>query len=359
MGAFLKKASSFGIPATELVFMRAVFQGFFVILGMLRCREDIPSDDGQEKQLDIQESKLQETQDSKDQRSGDIDVLGQLLIQVPFGRPGHGRNIVVLRGIVGGGFGFICYFYSIKSLPLGDAITLFSIYPVYTIFMAKFFLDENITCSHVVVTILNLIGGALIAGPSFLSYKNGDNATHDDQYNPLGYITALVGGVFAASVVILIRKAGTLGVYTLQLLFSWCCFGLISSVAFGFTFGLLVEGMWVLPSDRKAWSYIFATCAVGTLAHAFLNYAGRFAPAGLCALVRSTDILWAYVLEVVVFEEIPRFSTIAGAVLILVSLTTIAIEKIGDEMGTKSYNLLSKEAKEITRDLEELEIELT
>jgi len=364
-GAFLKKST--GIPSTELVFFRAVFQGFFVILGMLRFKEEsLPSDNGREGQLGNNEYSRQEMTDgdSPINCSGHGDTTsttthdGTLLINVPLGRPGRERNVVVLRGFVGGGFGFVCYFYSIKSLPLGDAIALLSVYPVYTIFMAKFFLDESITRSHIIVTVLNVIGGTLIAGPSFLSYKNGDDVIHNDQYNPLGYITALVGGFFAACVIILIRKAGTLGVHTLQLLFSWCCFGLISSIVFGFTLGTLVEGMWVFPSDRESWFYIFGTCAVGTLAHGFLNYAGRFAPAGLCALVRSTDILWAYMIEVVIFEESPRVSTIAGVVLILASLTMIAIEKIRDEMGAKSYNLLNKEAEDATMELDGSDLEM-
>ena len=360
-GAFLKKAT--GIPSTELVFFRAVFQGFFVILGMLRFREEsLPSDNGREGQLGNNEYSRQEMTDGDSPINcvGDTTThAGTLLIKVPLGRPGRERNVVVLRGFVGGGFGFLCYFYSIKSLPLGDAIALLSVYPVYTIFMAKFYLDESITRSHIIVTVLNVIGGTLIAGPSFLSYKNGDDVIHNDQYNPLGYITALFGGFFAALVIILLRKAGTLGVHTLQLLFSWCCFGLISSVAFGFTLGALVEGTWAFPSDRETWFYIFGTCAVGTMAHALFNYAGMFAPAGLCALVRSTDILWAYMIEVVVFEESPQFSTIAGVVLILVSLTMIAIEKIRNEMGAESYNLLNKEAEDDTKELDGSDIEMT
>jgi drug/metabolite transporter (DMT)-like permease len=363
-GAFLKKSTD--IPSTEIVFFRTVFQGFFVILGMLRFREEsLPSDNGREGQLGNSEQYSRQEMTDGDSPVNCVDVgdttthAGTLLIKVPLGRPGRERNLVVLRGFVGGGFGFICYSYSIKSLPLGDAIALLSVYPVYTIFLAKFYLDESITRSHIIATILNVIGGILIAGPSFLSYKNEDDVVYNGQYNPLGYITALFGGFVAALVIILLRKAGTLGVHILQLLFSWCCFGLILSVAFGFTLGALLEGTWVFPSDRETWLYIFGTCAVGIMAQVLFNYAGMFAPAGLCALVRSTDILWAYMIEVVAFEESPRFTTIAGVVLILASLTMIAIEKIRDEMGAESYKLLNKEAEDATMELDGSDIEMT
>ena len=64
-------------------------------------------------------------------------------------------------------------------------------------------------------------------------------------------------------------------------------------------------------------------------------------------------------IEVVAFEESPRFTTIAGVVLILASLTMIAIEKIRDEMGAESYKLLNKEAEDATMELDGSDIEMT
>jgi len=327
MGAFLKTVSQEGIPSTELVFFRAVFQGFFVIIGMFYYRvEDTTEDSG-----------LISSPPSYSRRTTGA---GELLIKVPFGSTNYEQKIVILRGIVGGGFGFICYFYAIKSLPLGDAVTLFSIYPIYTIFMAKCFLNENITCTHVIVIIINLIGGMMIAGPSFLSLghghsSNGNNGDYESsahtKYNVLGYVLAIAGGFFAASVVILIRKAGVMGIHTLQLLFSWCCFGLLSSVLFGFTLGKTVEGSWIWPRNQKSWLCILAMVVLGTAAHFLLNYAGRLSPAGLSSIVRTTDILWAYLLEVFVFQQVPNTMTIVGVLLIILSLAVIAFEKFREE----------------------------
>jgi len=151
----------------------------------------------------------------------------------------------------------------------------------------------------------------------------------------------LLGGVFASSVYILVRKAGMLGVHTLQLLFSWCCFGVFSSLLFGFTLGRMVEGVWIPPPSSEAWWYIFGMSAMGTAAHALWNYAGRLAPAGLTSVIRSSDILWAYILEVVMFKEVPRSTTIAGVVLILSSLTMIAIEKFREHMDKQKYDIIN------------------
>jgi drug/metabolite transporter (DMT)-like permease len=366
MGAFLKIVTQEGIPSTQLVFFRAAFQGCFVVLGMFYYRVE-----EEEKEADTASTSPctstrtgasnciattaeimtpQNDQQQQQQRR----PCPKLLIKVPFGSSNYEKKIVILRGIVGGGFGFICYFYSIKSLPLGDAVTLFSIYPIYTIFMAKCILNEDITFTHVILTITNLIGGIMIAGPSFLSLRNlgrhndhpenGNNNDYESnqQYHSLGYATALAGGFFAASVVVLIRKAGAMGIHTLQLLFSWCCFGLLSSILFGITIGKTVEGPWIWPPNLKSWLCILVTVILGTAAHFLLNYAGRFAPAGLCAIVRSTDILWAYILEVLVFKETPNTTTIVGVVMIVISLSMIALEKFREEETTRGISVDSR-----------------
>ena len=382
MGAFLKKTTGeFGIPSTELVFFRAIFQGFFVVLGLLHFREDC---DGENQLEEMHQMKGTARNDDDDininashSRDGqnepesvmihddlhmhnmEDDVEDQdsirlrlRLIHIPFGKSEYEKKIVILRGIIGGGFGFICYFFSIKSLPLGDAITLFSLYPIYTIIMARFYLNESITCRHLITAVVSVLGGTLIAGPSFLFNQENPDNVQDDQYNPLGYVTALIGGIFAAAVVILIRKAGTIGVHTLQLLFSWSCFGLLASILFGMTFGRLVEGMWIPPASREAWVLILITCALGTVAHGLLNYAGRFVPAGQCAIVRSTDILWAYLLEIFMFDEVPTFTTTVGVILITSSMIMIAMEKVKEERDQRAYKLLNKEAEQATKEFE-------
>ena len=352
-GTFLKKAGEFGIPSTEMVFFRAVFQGFFVFLGMCCFRtnpsilDESDNEDDQDMYLDQEDRDL-----DMDQDMDEIDSKTTRLIFVPFGQTRLEKKVVIARGVIGGGFGFLCYFYAIKSLPLGDAVTLFSLYPIYTIFLAKIFLDEPITCRHFVIAVLCVCGGTLIAGPSFLNNERKAEEVEDTKYNPLGYIVALMGSVFASSVVILIRKAGTLGLHTLQLLASWSIFGVIMSILVGMTFGRIVEGMWIQPPNKQAWLFLFGTCVFGGAAHGLLNYAGRNVPAGQAAIVRSTDILWAYLLEVFYFRETPTVTTIVGVLMICISMVTLALEKFEAEREKQEYDLLNKEARESTKEFE-------
>ena len=302
----MKLASATGLPSTELVFYRALYQGVFVIIYMLRST-DSPA-------VPEQEPKL--------------------LIKMPLGKSRDEIPVVIGRGVFGG-LNFIMKFYSMMALPLGDAITLFSLHPIITVFMARFFLGEKVRRTHIFAAIMTLIGAAMMAGPTFL-FEDAEV-----EVNKLGYLTAILGSFCAAGVLVLIRKAGKLGVYTSQLLFSFTVFGGSLSVLIGMTIGLKVEGMWIVPPTSRSYWLLISMCVVGGIGQLMLNYAGRFAPAGLGSIARSSDILWAYILEVIVFGERPKWTTLVGVILILISLCTVAYEKYKDE---KALQMETKES---------------
>ena len=252
---------------------------------------------------------------------------GQLLIQQPFGSENVRLVVIIIRGIVGG-LGFILYYYTISVLPLGDAVTLLSLSPVITVLAAAFVLNETIRISHVLACLASLIGSIFLARPSFLF--GGDNlegvmATKSSA----GYLTGFLGAACGAAVYILIRRAGKGGVHTLQLLFSWSTFGFLYSFAFGMLIPMVLGkgNTFILPPTTASWMYITGACISGSMGHFLMNYAGRHAPAGLGSITRSSGIMWSYLLEVLVFHQVPRISTIFGVTLIVASLVIIAVEK--------------------------------
>ncbi len=281
-GAFVKLGHLHGgLPSTELVFCRGIFQGSLVVLGLFLTK----------------------------------DAKGQRLIQNPFGKSQEAQRLVWMRGIIGGA-GFLLDYHCMSVLPLGDAMTLMSLYPFVTIVLARIFLQEQITPMHLATTVASVTGAILIGQPTFLF--GGDETAPT-----LGYVTGLLGSICLASILILIRKAGKIGVHTFQLLLSWALFGVLFSVVLG-----PYEGAWKWPTDAKVWSYVFGVCIVGAGCHFLLNFAGRLAPAGLVSVVRASDIVWAYCLEIGIFSQQPNRYTWCGVLLIMGSLLAIGIEKI-------------------------------
>ena len=132
-GVLVKLAANTGLSSSELVLLRALFQGTIVVTSMCLYR----------------------TND------------GIRLICQPFGGSSRVIKIVIIRGIIGG-LGFCLYFYTISVLPLGDATALVALKPVPAIFLGRILLGEAITPLHLVVTITSVVGSILIAQPSFL-----------------------------------------------------------------------------------------------------------------------------------------------------------------------------------------------
>jgi drug/metabolite transporter (DMT)-like permease len=254
----------------------------------------------------------------------------EALIRHPFGLTADVIKIVILRGMCGG-CGFCFYFYTISVLPLGDAVTILSLNPVITVLIASVVLHEQLTRAHIFAALASVTGSIFLARPSFLFDENdtiilerdADDSTLSSAA-PIqwGYITGFLGTCCGAGVYILIRKAGKKGVHTLNLLFSWCVFGLMFS-----TIILCIAGKFSWPSSNVTWMYILASCIFGTSAHFLLNYAARLAPAGVAAIIRSSGIVWSYLLEVIVFHEVPQAWTLLGVGLIMASLLVIALEK--------------------------------
>ena len=75
---------------------------------------------------------------------------------------------VILRGIIGG-FGFCGFYYTLSTLPLGEATMLLSLYPIVPIFLTLFVLREEMKPEHIAAVLLSMTVAALISCPIFLS----------------------------------------------------------------------------------------------------------------------------------------------------------------------------------------------
>jgi len=309
MGIFIKRASDEGISSFQLVFIRAVFQG--------------------------------------------VPVFGFIMYKrIPFFGNPEIRPWVVARGIIGG-FASIIYYTTIVLLPLGDSVTLLSIHPVVTVLIARVVLKEPVTIVKIVAVFMCTIGAVLIAQPVFIF---GRQQTRDDEYSDhawIGYITAVVGTILEAFIFVIIRRAKE--AHAAQLIWSFCVWSILLSVLLGNTMMRMK-----LPSTQ-AWMHIIPMCLLGLCGHTLLNYAGRLAPAGPASLIRSSDVVFAYIWEFTIFGEAINWVTILGAFIIMLGIITIAYSKYSQSRNQR-VNLsaaLSTSHRESSSAYEKVELELT
>jgi drug/metabolite transporter (DMT)-like permease len=308
MGVFLKFAAQYDIPSSELVFMRATFQGVFVVAGLCLFRADGALHQG---------------------------AMGTRLVYYPFGGSAYCIQVVVVRGIVGAA-GFCFAYYTLSVLDIGDAVATLSLYPIPTVLLGRFLLQEEIGVLQLSSVVLSVGGAVLIAQPSVL-FGGAKESSSSSTGHIWGFVSGMLGSVMAAGVVTLIRKAGLIGAHTLQLLFSWVFFGVLFS-----GLGALVQP-WKAPPNWTCWWYILCMSVFGSLAHVLLNYAGRLVPAGASSIMRSTNIVWAYLWEVVIFHVNPGQLTWCGVLLIGMSLVMVAFQQIVAERSGKGAAMVSQE----------------
>jgi drug/metabolite transporter (DMT)-like permease len=253
-------------------------------------------------------------------------TVGTRLIYHPFGGTSYCIKVVVVRGIVGAA-GFCLAYYAISVLALGDAVATLSLYPIPTILMGRFLLQEEIGLLQLSSVVLSVAGAFLIAQPSAIF---GGEASESLSRSTMGYVTGILGSCAAAGVVILIRKAGLIGAHTLQLLFSWVFFGVLFS-----GMGIFIQ-QWKVPPNLTCWLYILGMSIFGSLAHVLLNYAGRLVPAGASSIMRSTNVVWAYTWEIFIFHVHPAPWTWFGVVLIGTSLILAAWQQLLAEQSQQT-----------------------
>ena len=242
-------------------------------------------------------------------------------------------KVVLMRGIFGG-LSFMFKFHALSTLPLGDATALMAVYPVITIFLAHIFLGEVIRPLHIVAAISSILGAVLISQPRFLfGGDDGDDMDDDDSNRVAGYISAFLENIFCSGVIVTIRKAGKVGAHTLQLLFSWMVFALSLSIFMFFVGRSSSESVqeWIVP-PKEALPSLLGTCMAAGVAHFLLNYSGKFVPATMGGLIRSSGILIAYLLEVLVFGTTPEMVTIWGVFFICLSLMLVLFQGKLDEL---------------------------
>lgn len=161
MGAFVKFASNAGIGVFTLVFWRALIQGTFCLLILFFCYRPIK-----------------------------FSLLG------PRGK----RKYLVARGLFGT-IGMTCYYFSLKVLPLSEAIILSFTTPVWTMLIAVLWLKEKWTWVDIAGIIPNLTGVVFIARPSFIFGSNANTASSPDEpeYMRLLAIGVSIFGTIIAS----------------------------------------------------------------------------------------------------------------------------------------------------------------
>ena len=195
----------------------------------------------------------------------------------------------------------LTFFYSLASLPLAVALALSFTSPIFIALFAAVILGERPGRSIFVALVLGF-AGVLVVLWNELSH------TGEEAANALGLAAALGAAVtYALSMVVLKSRAARDPLPTIVLLQNSFAGVLVAPLGIA---------QWTAPTGSEIFLFL-GIGMLGTAGHLCMAWAYGRADASRLGVLEYTAFVWALLIGLLAFGEIPAISTLVGAALIV------------------------------------------
>ncbi|XP_015262107.1 PREDICTED: solute carrier family 35 member G1 [Gekko japonicus] len=255
---------------------------------------------------------------------------GLIYYKTGFLGPKGKRVFLFFRGLLGSG-AMILLYYAYQVMPLADATVITFSSPVFTSLLAWIFLKEKYSPWDLLFTLFTITGVVLIARPPFLfgSKVAGIEGSYADHLK--GTIAAVASAISAASTLVILRKVGKSVHYFLSIWY-YAVIGLIVCVI-----ALSVMDVWTLPHCGKDRFLLILIGLFGLGGQIFLTKALQIEKAGPVAIMKTMDVVFAFIFQILFLSHLPTWWTVGGALCVVASSCGTVIRK---------WRKSSKEAKQ-------------
>ncbi|KAJ8264364.1 hypothetical protein GJAV_G00148290 [Gymnothorax javanicus] len=240
--------------------------------------------------------------------------------QTGFLGPRGQRIFLFLRGLLGSN-AMVLLYYALQQMPLADATVIVFSNPVFTALLAWMFLREKCSILDVIFTIFTLTGVVLIARPPFLFGSQVDEIEGNYTNRIKGSIAALAAAICAACTMVVLRKMGKNVHYYLSTWY-YAVMGLIECFV-----AMFFIGDWAIPfCGRDRW-YLLTIGVLGIVAQTFLTKALQLEKAGPVSLMRTMDVVLAFLFQFLFLSQNPTWWSLGGTLCIICSTSGVALRK--------------------------------
>ncbi|MEQ1524056.1 MAG: DMT family transporter, partial [Aestuariivirga sp.] len=211
---------------------------------------------------------------------------------------------------------YTTYYMGLPALPLAEAIALFFAAPIIVTILSVPMLGEKVSAQSWAAIALGFIGVLVILQPGTALF------------NPAALFSLVSAATYALAMVIA-RRLGVSESATVMAFYQNAVYflGAVLIAAFFAVAGIDHLGHPSLDFLVRAWAwpnsydlFLMGVCgAIAAVAMSLLTNAYRMADANLVTVFEYTGMFWAPLWGFLFFNEIPRWTTIAGLVLILVA----------------------------------------
>ena len=265
----------------------------------------------------------------------------------PWGGTWSGIGMLWLMGFVK--ICSIIFFYkSLVGLPLGDATVIMFTAPVFTIILGIVLLREPCSVSNIVFGLFSFLGVAIIAAPGiFFPSAEGHGKTLDPYHashtlvpkknQTITVLNNEVDNKQAMSVGFGIIAALALSLHMIILKINTKTIDYRVAILYPSLFGIFLSPVCMLVEQEKVvfgelsyeyWILMASTGLSYFTGMMLLAYALSLEEAGLVALVRNSEVVFAFIFEIALENQIPMMFSVVGVVLIVWSTSMVVFNRI-------------------------------
>jgi len=216
---------------------------------------------------------------------------------------GHQPKFLILRGVVGV-ISLSTFFLAIQRIPLGSAISIRYLGPIFGAMLAFYFLKEKINKVQWLSFVIAFSGVIVLKG-------------FDLRIDFISLGLALTSAVFVGMVFVLIRYLGSREHYLTIINY----FMIISMLI-----GLCSFPWWQMPVGRE-WLSVIGIGIFGLVGQVFMTRAFQLEETSVIAPFKYMELIYALILGYFIFGETYRPLAFAGIALILSGMLLNVIAK--------------------------------
>jgi drug/metabolite transporter (DMT)-like permease len=228
--------------------------------------------------------------------------------------------LLIQRGMLGF-FAMILFFYTVTTIPLGEAITLNKTSPLFVSVLAYYLLGEKLNLRTVFALFTGFMGIVFILKPFGMSIS-------------YEHLLGILGGFFAASAYATIKKIKDIydsriivlsfvGIGTIMpaILF------LISPYINPPKFIEFLFPVFIMPSTAYVWSLIIFMAIISTLSQWLLTKAYSHSNLSIIGVISYTNIPFSIGIGYMLGDKFPDFLTWLGIGLIILGGFLVGLKK--------------------------------
>ena len=220
---------------------------------------------------------------------------------------GYQKRLLIIRGLLGT-VALFCIFKAITILPIATATVIQYIYPTFTVISAYIILKEFISRRIVYSIIIGWIGILLVSQPEFTTNSNV-------QETILAIIIAIFGALMTSLAYICVRKLSSRE-HPLVIIYYFPLVSIPLSIPF-------VINDFVLPTGND-WFWIIGIGIFTQIGQLFITEGLTLLPAGQATSLNYSQVIFASIWGVLIFQEAITSSVYVGGICVLIS-TIISI----------------------------------